>query len=75
MKRTIQYHFHMAARLAKLLQPYKLGRLQAATPSAAAELWPDVEGGLLRLRLEAADGELLQVMDGHGAFNPEKMGN
>ncbi|CAL1143006.1 unnamed protein product [Cladocopium goreaui] len=50
----------MKAGLTKLLEPYKLGRFQAAAPSPAAELWPE-EGGLLRLRLEGADGQLLQV--------------
>eukprot|EP00435_Cladocopium_sp_Y103_P031034 s978_g7.t2 len=47
--------------LSKLLAPYKLGRFQAAPPSAAAQLWPDVDGATLRLRLERADGRLLQV--------------
>lgn len=49
------------AELTKLLEPYKLGRFQAAAPTVAAELWPDVAPGMLRLRLEGADGELVQV--------------
>lgn len=47
-------------RLAKILAPYKLGRLQPA-PSRAAQLWPDVDSTQLELRLESADGELLQA--------------
>ena len=61
--------------MTKLLEPYKLGRFQAAAPTVAAALWPDVAPGILRLRLEGADGELVQVRMGMLVFHPEKMGN
>ena len=48
-------------RLGKILAPYRIGRFQAAAPSMAAQMWPDVEAKMLQLRLEDADGTLLQV--------------
>ena len=48
-------------RLAKILAPYRIGRFQAAAPSMAAQMWPDVEAKMLQLRLEDADGTLLQA--------------
>jgi len=49
------------AELGKILAPYRIGRFQAAAPSLAAQMWPDVEAKMLQLRLEDADGTLLQV--------------
>lgn len=48
--------------LAKMLEPYRIGRFQAAEPSPAAGRWPDVEAASAQLRLEWADGSLIQVL-------------
>eukprot|EP00439_Symbiodinium_sp_Y106_P024341 s1235_g2.t5 len=46
------------AELAKILEPYRIGKLAAPVLSDAARQWPDVEPGAVRLRLERSDGSV-----------------
>eukprot|EP00439_Symbiodinium_sp_Y106_P023470 s1235_g2.t2 len=61
------------AELAKILEPYRIGKLAAPVLSDAARQWPDVEPGAVRLRLERSDGSvfgIFTVAELRKAFKP-----